>query len=594
MRLNLLNRGLTPRGSELALLLSRKMRNTRQRWRGWLEIGAMVALCGVLSALQYRWIGEVSVAERERLQASLQSGLNRLSQDFNDEISLLCRAIMRGDDSAYLFRLKTWQESGRHIGMLRGAFVARPVKGDMQLLRLQTDTDSEDLVPWPPEWEGMRRQMLARISGERSRGGVGARGDLTLIDLPRFGRGPGPGGPPGREPGGSPGRETEWVLLDMDAQYLSTVLVPELLARHLGEPAAAEYLYGVYARNDAARLIAGDAVGEPDAQVTLFQPQFETIFRRGGGPPGRRGPPPNVTEGRWTLAVRNEAGSLEGVVARTRWRNLGVTGGILGLLLAAVGIILRTTRESQRLAEMQIDFVAGVSHELRTPLTVIRTAAYNLRGKIAANPAQVERYGGLIQQESEKLTALVEQVMQYASARAGKTIQAAKEPVAMESVVEACRAANEGIMRDAGCEFEVQISLGLLPLVLGDALALERAINNLLANAAKYGAGGKWVGLYASPAAGGGVEIRVADRGAGIPTAEQPQIFDAFFRGRRAVEDQVHGTGLGLNLVKGIVEAHGGTVTVKSAPGKGTEFRILLPAAPDGYQDEFTDSTSGR
>jgi signal transduction histidine kinase len=56
------------------------------------------------------------------------------------------------------------------------------------------------------------------------------------------------------------------------------------------------------------------------------------------------------------------------------------------------------------------------------------------------------------------------------------------------------------------------------------------------------------------------------------------------------VEDQVHGTGLGLNLVKGIVEAHGGTVTVKSAAGKGTEFQILLPAAPDGYQDEFTNS----
>jgi signal transduction histidine kinase len=590
------------------------MRNAKQRWRGWLEIGAMLALCGILGALQYRWIGEVSVAERERLQASLQTGLARLSQDFNEEISVLCRAIMRGDDSAYLARLKAWQETGRHIGMLRGAFVARPLNGDMQLLRLKTDTASEEVVPWPAEWDKVRRQMLARLAGDRGRGGVSSAGDLTLIDLPRFPRGPGPMLPPWpdfgprREPGprrdpgprpdgpGMPAmREIEWVLLDMDAQYLATVLVPELLARHLGEPAAAEYLYGVYARHDAARLIAGDAVGRPDAQVALFQPQFETIFRRGGGggPSGRRGgPPPNMAEGRWTLAVRNEAGSLEGVVARTRWRNLAVTGGILGLLLAAVGIVLRTTRESQRLAEMQIDFVAGVSHELRTPLTVIRTAAYNLRGKIAANPAQVERYGGLIQQESEKLTALVEQVMQYASARAGKTIQAVKEPVAIESLVEACGAANEALLRQAGCELEVRIGPGL-PLVLGDALALERAVNNLLANAAKYGADGKWVGLFAEKAPGG-VAIHVADRGAGIPAAEQAHVFDAFFRGRRAVEDQVHGTGLGLNLVKGIVEAHGGTVTVKSAPGKGSEFEILLPAAPDGYQDEFTDSISGR
>ncbi len=560
------------------------MQNTGQRWRGWAEIGAMVALCGVLGALQYRWIGEVSVAERERLQASLQSGLNRLSQDFNDEISLLCRAIMRGGDTDYLSRLAAWQESGRHIGMLRSAFVARPEKGDMRLLRLNPETQTEEAIPWPGEWEGMRRQMLARLAGERGRGGVVVRGDLTLIDLPRFTRSSGFG------PGGPGPVEQEWVLLDMDAQYLTTVLVPELLARHLGEPAAAEYRYGVSARNDAARLIAGEAVGQPDAQVALFQPQFETIFRRGGGPPGgRRGPPPNVDEGRWTLAIRNQAGSLEGVVARTRWRNLAVTGGILTLLLGAVGLILRNTRESQRLAEMQIDFVAGVSHELRTPLTVIRTAAYNLRGKIAANPAQVERYGGLIQQESEKLTALVEQVMQYASARAGKTIQGAREPVAIEALLEACAAANAALIEEAGCEFAVAIAPGL-PLVLGDALALERAVNNLLVNAAKYGAGGQWIGLSAARAQDGGVEIRVADRGAGIPAAEQAHVFDAFFRGRSAVEDQVHGTGLGLNLVKGIVEAHGGTVTVKSAAGKGTEFQILLPAAPDGYQDEFTNS----
>ena len=80
------------------------------------------------------------------------------------------------------------------------------------------------------------------------------------------------------------------------------------------------------------------------------------------------------------------------------------------------------------------------------------------------------------------------------------------------------------------------------------------------------------------------VEIRVADRGPGIPKEEQKRIFEPFFRGRRAVRDQVHGAGLGLNLAGRIVEAHGGGITVKSQPGKGTEFIIRIPAAPGGVQ----------
>src|SRR5258706_16336912 len=114
---------------------------------------------------------------------------------------------------------------------------------------------------------------------------------------------------------------------------------------------------------------------------------------------------------------------------------------------------------------------------------------------------------------------------------------------------------------------------------------MKHALQNLMENALKYGTeGSNWIGVFASLAPGkngaAAVEIRVADRGPGIPEDEQEQIFDPFFRGRRAVEDQVHGTGLGLNLVKQIVEAHGGTIRVKSDPSKGTEFVMLIPAAP--------------
>ncbi len=123
-------------------------------------------------------------------------------------------------------------------------------------------------------------------------------------------------------------------------------------------------------------------------------------------------------------------------------------------------------------------------------------------------------------------------------------------------------------------------------MVMGDPMALKQALQNLLHNAAKYGAGDShWVGLSASRTGGDvkpSVEIRVADRGPGIPADEQAHIFEPFFRGRRALQDQIHGTGLGLNLAKKIVEAHGGSIQVKSAAAKGTEFIVHLPAAPAG------------
>jgi signal transduction histidine kinase len=284
------------------------------------------------------------------------------------------------------------------------------------------------------------------------------------------------------------------------------------------------------------------------------------------------------------MFVRHRAGSLEAVVSQARWRNLAVTAGVLLLMIGSLAALIRYTRRTQKLAALQMDFVAGISHELRTPLTVIHTAAYNLRGKLAANPSQVERYGALIQQESGRLTELVEQVLRFAGANAGRVIQE-REPLSVASMIEETMESSKAVFQGAGCVVETRIDPGL-PLVMADPLALKQALQNLFHNAAKYGTGSShWIGVSASKADGeekGMVEIRVADHGPGIPADEQEHIFESFFRGRRAMQDQIHGTGLGLDLAKRIVEAHGGTIRVKSAPMKGTEFIVWIPAAPAG------------
>jgi signal transduction histidine kinase len=248
--------------------------------------------------------------------------------------------------------------------------------------------------------------------------------------------------------------------------------------------------------------------------------------------------------------------------------------------------LLRLSRQSQRLAELQMNFVAGVSHELRTPLTVIRTAAFNLRGKLAHRPDQVERYGKLIQEESEKLGALVEQVLRFASGQAGHVIRE-REAVAVDMLIEDSVRSSREAAGANGIMLETHVDSDLPP-VLADKVAMQHALQNLLENALKYGKGQSgWVGVFASAVDGSAVEIRVADHGPGIPADEQAHIFDPFFRGRRAVSDQVHGTGLGLNLVKKIIEAHGGTIRVQSGPSSGTEFIVRIPAAPLERQNEL-------
>jgi len=123
---------------------------------------------------------------------------------------------------------------------------------------------------------------------------------------------------------------------------------------------------------------------------------------------------------------------------------------------------------------------------------------------------------------------------------------------------------------------ELSIADGL-PTVAADEPALRRVFLNLIGNAVKYGAGGGWIGIRAQ-AVNGGVDVAVSDRGIGIAPAEQRRIFEPFYRAPEVVTAQIQGAGLGLSLVKRIVEAHGGRIAVTSEPGKGSTFTVTLPA----------------
>jgi signal transduction histidine kinase len=136
----------------------------------------------------------------------------------------------------------------------------------------------------------------------------------------------------------------------------------------------------------------------------------------------------------------------------------------------------------------------------------------------------------------------------------------------------------------SGCKLELALAPDL-PEIRGDASALQRVFQNLINNASKHGAAGGWIGVAATSFRGAGsdgVEICVADRGLGVPSTEQKMMFQPFFRGERARREQIRGAGLGLSLVREIIQAHGGTVSLESHHGQGARFLVRLPADANG------------
>ena len=219
------------------------------------------------------------------------------------------------------------------------------------------------------------------------------------------------------------------------------------------------------------------------------------------------------------------------------------------------------------------DFVSSVSHEFRNAASLLFTSE-NLADGIASDREQVVRYGTLIKGEGRKLSAMVEQILQFAGARSGKR-KFNFAPVKPSEVVAAAVNECSPILEERGFRIETNIGEDL-PLVNADAEGVSTALQNLISNSVKYSSDSKWITVTASNG-GGIVKFSVKDRGIGIDGSDMPHIFEPFYRGRSVVDSQIHGSGLGLALVKEIAEAHGGKVRAATERGKGSEFTIELP-----------------
>jgi len=225
---------------------------------------------------------------------------------------------------------------------------------------------------------------------------------------------------------------------------------------------------------------------------------------------------------------------------------------------------------------MKSNFVSSVSHELRAPIASIRLLAENLeRGKIA-EPAKQKEYFGLMAQESRRLAMMIENVLDFSRIERGAK-QYEFDAIDLGALLDNTLQ----LMRHWAEERQVRLVLKKYCETIAtpfscDPLALQQALINLVDNAVKHSpSGGKvTIGLECTD---GGIALWVEDNGTGIPSEEHEKIFERFYRRGSELRRETQGIGIGLSIVKHIVDAHGGRVMVRSAPGQGSRFTMELP-----------------
>lgn len=543
----------------------------------------LLVLLGLLAGLQYRWTGEVSQAEAERMKASLRASVRRFSEDVDGELARVFESFHAADAEELVESLVSWRREEAHSRLVQSVFLDR--EGSL----FEVTSSGLHPVEWPSDLASLREE--AAESWRRTRDGRPLPFPIPVLS----------DSPPAmlipmraaRARWRRPPQANERVVVRLSLEELRERIFPELAERFFTTLGTMDY-DAVVVNGAGEPLWSSDGadapavVARPDAEARLFS--LGRVVRRfpmrpEPRPPAESDPRPpprplrdaarELFEGRWHLFLRHRAGSLDEAVERARLRNLAVSFGVLGLLAVSVGLIVVSSRRAVELGNRKMEFVAGVSHELRTPLAVIRSAAQNLADGSVSAPAQVKRYGSLVESESRRLESLVEEVLELAGIQS-QSRRYRRVRLGLRGVVERAIADSAPLAREKGVEVVSSFPEKEVH-VLGDPDALRRAVGNLVVNAIKHGDGANRVDVAVErrPAE---VAIVVADRGPGIDPADLPHLFEAFYRGRRARDRQVSGSGLGLSLVDHIVRGHGGRVEVASELDEGSRFTLVLPS----------------
>lgn len=277
------------------------------------------------------------------------------------------------------------------------------------------------------------------------------------------------------------------------------------------------------------------------------------------------------------IVLPDDPEALSGQKQRRRQTRIAIV--LVAVFMVSVGVVNAAWvigREVEN-ARMKADFAANVSHELRSPITQIRLKGEALQLGLVDEGDDMQRHYDAIVLESERLSRLVDNVLDFAAIERGAKTYHLRPDDLLTLVWSQCES-HRSTIEERGLDMELDLPDDL-PRLWFDREAIGQVITNLLSNASKYGADGHWVGVTVRHQRNG-VTIAVADKGMGIAPDEVGQVFDEFFRSTDPSVRRRKGTGIGLAIVRYIVEAHGGNISVSSTRGRGTTFTVTLPTEP--------------
>jgi signal transduction histidine kinase len=318
--------------------------------------------------------------------------------------------------------------------------------------------------------------------------------------------------------------------------------------------------------HDMKPLVVSAGWGEGKPEVTR---KFDDVFRG------------------LALGIKFQGTSVRQLGETWMHRNFLILGILSALIIIGLVLTKHVVSKEMGLAKLKSDFVSNVSHELRTPLALIRLYAETLElGRITTREKK-QQYYRIVRKESERLTALINNILDFSRIEAGRKEYEFRQTDIAELVRNTLDSYRYQIEQQ-GFALEENIDESVPPVFV-DREAIARALVNLVNNALKYSSEEKFLGvkLYRD---NGQVKLEVADHGIGIARRDQAKIFEKFYRAGDPLVHNTKGSGLGLSLVRHISEAHGGDIAVESAPGKGSRFVLSLPLTSRSQQFARTAS----
>lgn len=551
-------------------------------------IVAMIVIVVVLATVQYQWVGEISRSEQTRLKSALSAGIRSFNQDFPYAFEQLCENFeippQTSDSEAEAVLIRrhvAWTRSAVQPGLLASLSVSTFSGARAHVLE-SFDPQSQRFiqVAWPPRLEPL--QTWLSESSQRLSPSISDR-QAVYYPWTFYAHPPVLIRPIFQNSLVAPNSNssvsaTAFLVVELGEDYLKTIYFPGLLDRdfgRLGFDVAIRSGLAPYEKIYASRPDFPIAIASPDASLSIFDSVGEEARRRGR-------PSVQIADASagWQLVLQHPSGSLDVAAASWRRRNLAISLGLLAILVATLVLIFSGAHRAEHFAKLQVDFVAGVSHEICTPLAVINAAVENLADGVVDDPEKIAEYAGILREQGARLERSLDQMFSFAARKfSGSDFDV--HPVDIVPIVAQSITISEPLLRDAGFALEATVQ-SELPLVNANPDAVDKCLENLISNAVKYGSGGSGnlirlqtrLGWHRSHPE---VQISVEDKGSGIPANDLKQVFEPFYRVQTAREGQTRGVGLGLFLIKQMMEAMGGRVTVSSELGRGTCFVLHFP-----------------